>query len=196
MAKYYISNNYTFFDSMTTENNNESKTDTIVKRTINVYLPTFEMKEKWKELAEGSNQSISKFIIEHVTNSLDHEQENPSVETRIQLIRVKKQLQEENRELLKQIKDKEKLAEIYEKEARSHSIKPFLEQDFSDIRKFESELIELFKVNIEVRKEEIYKKLHINAMETDAVTAIQKQIEILERYGLLKDIGGVWRWKG
>ena len=181
---------------MKTSNRKESKTDTIVQRTINVYLPTFEMKEKWKELAKASNQSISKFVIEHVINSLNHEQENPSIETRIQLIKDKKQLQNENRELIKQIKDKEKLAEIYEKEARSHSIKPFLEQDFSGIRKFEKDLIELFKKDIEVRKEEIYKKLHIDIMETDAMTAIQKQIEILERYGLLKDIGGVWRWKG
>jgi len=181
---------------MKTGNRKESKTDTIVQRTINVYLPTFEMKEKWKELAEASKQSISKFVIEHVINSLNHEQENPSLETRIQLIRNKKQLQNENRELIKQIKDKEKLAEIYEKEARSHSIKPFLEQDFSGIRKFEKNLIELFKKELEVRKEEIYKKLHIDIMETDAMTAIQKQIEILERYGLLKDIGSVWRWKG
>jgi hypothetical protein len=181
---------------MTTKNKKESKTDTIIQRTINVYMPTFEMKEKWKKLADAANQSISKFVIEHVTNSLNHEKENPSIETRIQLIKDKKQLQEENRELLKQIKDKEKLAEIYEKEARSHSIKPFLEQDFSGIRKFEKDLIELFKKDIEVRKEEIYKKLHIDILETDAVTAVQKQIEILERYGLLKDIGGVWRWKG
>ncbi len=54
---------------MKTNGRKESKTDTIVQRTINVYLPTFELKEKWKELAEASNQSISKFIIEHVTNS-------------------------------------------------------------------------------------------------------------------------------
>ena len=181
---------------MKTNGRKESKTDTIVQRTINVYLPTFELKEKWKELAEASNQSISKFIIEHVTNSLNHEQENPSVETRIQLIRDKKNLEDENRELMKQIKDKEKLVEIYEKETRSHVIRPFLEQDFSGVRKFEKDLIELFKRDIEVRKEELYRKLRVSPIETDALTAIQKQIEILERYGLLKDIGGVWRWKG
>lgn len=181
---------------MTTYNRQESKTDTIVQRTINVYLPTFVMKEKWKEFAEAANQSISKFVIEHVTNSLNHEKENPSVETRIQLIKDNKQLQEENTELLKQIRDKEKLAEIYEKEARSHAIQPFLEQDFGGIRKYEKGLIELFKKDVGVRKEEIYNKLRINTMDIDATTAIQKQIEILESYGLLKDIGGVWRWKG
>ncbi len=181
---------------MKTNDGKESKTDTIIQRTINVYLPTFEMKEKWKKLAEVSNQSTSKFIIEHVTNSLNHEQKDPTVETRIQLIKNKKQLEDENRELIKQIKEKEKLIEIYEKEARSHVIKPFLEQDFSGVRKFEEDLIELFKRDVEVRKEELYKKLHVSPMETDALTAIQKQIEILERYGLLKDIGGVWRWKG
>lgn len=181
---------------MATENEKKSKTDTIVQRTINVYLPTFEMRKKWKGFAESANQSISKFVIEHVTNSLNHEKENPSVETRIQLIKDNKRLQEENTRLLKQIKDKEKLAEIYEKEARFHSLEPFLEKDFSGVRKYEKDLIDLFKRDIEVRKEELYEKLRINTLDMDATTAIQKQIEILESYGLLKDIGGVWRWKG
>lgn len=181
---------------MTTDKGKESKTDTIVQRTINVYMPSFEMKEQWKESAEAANQSISKFVIEHVTNSLNHEKETPSVETRLQLIKDNKKLREENKELLKQIKDKEKLAEIYEKEARSHSVEPFLEKDFTGIRKFEKDLIELFKKEIEVRKEDLYKKLHIKSLDVDTTTAIQKQIELLEEYGLLKDIGGFWRWKG
>ena len=174
----------------------EYKTDTIVQRTINIYLPTFEMKEKWKNYAQNANQSISKFIIEHVTNSLDHEQENPTVETRIQLINDNKRLNEENKILLKQLKDKEKLAEIYEKEAHAQHVKPFLEENFMGIRKFEKELIDLFKKEIEVRKEDLYKKLHIETLDTDTTTAIQRQIDILERYGFLKDVGGAWRWKG
>jgi len=63
------------------------------------------------------------------------------------------------------------------------------------VRKYEAELIELFRMRIEVRKEEILEYLGINPMDTDIVQGIKKQIENLERYGLLKDIGGKWRWK-
>ena len=181
---------------MTEKKGKESKTDTIVQRTINVYMPSFEMKEQWKLLADAANQSISKFVIEHVSNSLNHEKETPSVETRLQLIKDNKKLREENQDLLKQVKDKEKLAEIYEKEARSQSVEPFLEKDFSGVRKFEKNLIDLFRKEIEVRKEDLYKKLRISNLDVDTTTAIQRQIELLEEYGLLKDIGGLWRWKG
>jgi hypothetical protein len=189
-------NNYSFYDMMTTKNRKKTKTDTIVQRTINVYLPTFEMKEKWKEIAENSNQSISKFIIEHVTNSLNHEKESPSIETRIKLIKDKKQLQNENTELLKQNKLLENLCERQEKEIRTHTVQPFLQEDFTGIREYSENLVRLFKTCKEVRKEDIYDRLKINPRDKDATTAVQKQIDNLERYGLLKDIGGKWRWKG
>lgn len=181
---------------MTTKNRKKTKTDTIVQRTINVYLPTFEMKEKWKEIAENSNQSISKFIIEHVTNSLNHEKESPSVETRIQLIKDKKQLQNENIELLKQNKLLENLCERQEKEIRTRTVQPFLQEDFTGVREYSENLVRLFKTCKEVRKEDLYDRLKINPMDKDAITAVQNQIDNLERYGLLKDIGGKWRWKG
>ena len=46
-----------------------------------------------------------------------------------------------------------------------------------------------------MRKEEILEHLGINPLDTETVKGILKQIENLEHYGLLKDIGGKWRWK-
>lgn len=181
---------------MSTNKIKKTKTDTIVQRTINVYLPTFEMKEKWKEFAEKSDQSISKFVIEHVTNSLNHEKESPSVETRIQLIKDKKQLENENLELLKQNKLLENLCERQEKDIRNRAVQPFLQEDFSGVRQYSENLVRLFKVCKDVRKEDIYDRLKIDPGDKDAIAAVQIQIDNLERYGLLKDVGGKWRWKG
>jgi len=57
----------------------QHKTETIKKRALYVYLPSEEMVTDWKGKAEQSHISISKFIIEHVTNSLDGEQQHPSI---------------------------------------------------------------------------------------------------------------------
>jgi hypothetical protein len=54
----------------------------------------------------------------------------------------------------------------------------------------------LLKNRGEVRKEEILEHLGIDPMDTDVVKGIKNQIESLERCGLVKDIGGKWRWKG
>ena len=43
---------------------------------IYVYLPTVGMADQWKSMADKSKISISKFVIEHVENSLKQEEEN------------------------------------------------------------------------------------------------------------------------
>jgi len=44
------------------------------KRAIYVYPPA-DMAEKWKSRAQTSDVSISRFVIEHVENSLNREEE-------------------------------------------------------------------------------------------------------------------------
>jgi len=165
------------------------------KKVVYVYLPSYKMRNQWKDIADESNISLSKFVIEHVTNSLDAEKEKPSKETRVKLIEDKRKLQEQNKELLRKIREQDSHIEMLEKETRRHVIDPYLAQTFERARDFNTNLINLFKKEREVPKEEIYKKLRIDPMDTDATTAIQKQIEIFEEYGFLKDIGGKWRWK-
>ncbi len=178
------------------KNKKQLKTDTIKKRSIYVYLPTEEMADYWKDLADRSNTSISKFVIEHVTNSLDQEKDNSDIESRVQLIKDKKRLMEENKELFKRIKMLETLCERLEKEVKSFTSEPFLHEDFTGVRHYERDLIRVFQASVEIRKEDIYQKLNINPSDNKAVAAVQNQIENLESYGLLKDIGGKWRWKG
>lgn len=172
----------------------KSKTETIKDRALYVYLPTKEMVDEWKDKANQTNISISKFIIEHVTNSLNSEANQSSVETRVNLIKKNKQLQIENKELNKKIKLLENLCERLEKDLRKQTVQQFQHKEFTGIRPYEEDLIRLFKSCIEIRKEDIYSKLNIDPMDKEATTAIVHQIENLERYGLIKDIGGKWRW--
>lgn len=171
--------------------NHESRDE----RVVNVYLPTVAMREEWKELAKKTGIPFSKFVIEHVKNSLQKEQNRETFASRAEILDNLKKAQEENIELNKKIKMYESLVFRLEEENRGYRITPFLNEDFSGDREYEPNLIKLFQSRLEVRKEEIFALLEINMQDVDKVKAIKKQIEILERYGLLKDIGGKWRWK-
>ncbi len=179
---------------MTKKTEGKSKTDTIKERSLYVYLPHEEMTKEWKHRAEQAGTSISKFIIEHVTNSLNSEKHQPSVETRVNLIKSNKELQAENNDLHKKLQLLENLCGRLEHDLRKQTLQPFQQKDFTGIRAYEADLIKVFKTYNDIRKEDIYSKLDIDPMDKESTTAILHQIEQLERYGLIKDIGRKWRW--
>jgi len=172
----------------------KSKTETSKERLIYVYLPTHEMTEKWKNLSDKADTSISKFVIEHVENSLRQEEGEENYTTRIELLKDQQQLNEENSQLRKQNKMMNTVIDRLEDELRGYRVKPFVEEDFKGIRKYETDLIELFKKKKEIRKEDLIDFLHINPTDSKTVKGIRKQIENLEQYGLIKDRGVKWIW--
>ena len=178
-----------------TKNKKESKTDTIKQRAIYVYLPTQQMIKKWKEKAEKQNTSISKFVIEHVENSLRQEEDEETYTPRVELLQEIKKLKEENKEQRKRNKIMDTVVERLEQELKEYRAKPFIEKDYTGIRKYETELINLFREKREIRKEELLDFLNINTTNNKIVKAIYAQIENLENYGLIRDLGGKWRWK-
>lgn len=171
----------------------KSKTETIKERAIYVYLPSLGMVKEWKELAKKAGVSISKFVIEHVENSLRQEEENHFT-PRSELIEKIRELREENKELKKRNKMLDTVIDRLEDELRTYRVKPFLEEEFSGIRKYEKDLINLFKERKEVRKDELLELLEVNPMNGEVVKGINKQIENLEKYGLIKDTGRGWKW--
>ncbi len=177
-------------------NKRKSNIKEFKERLFYVYLPTKEMFEHWKNTANKAKMPFSKFIVEHVNNSLQQEQNKENYSSRAELLDDMKKLQEENKELYKKIKMYESLVMKLEEENRGYRIKPFLEEDFIGERQYEKELVALFLIRSEVRKEEIFEHLGVNPHDAETLKAIKTQIKILERYGLLKDIGGKWRWKG
>jgi len=176
------------------------KTETIKERALYIYLPSLEMTEEWKKLAEKEKLSISKFIIENVENSLkqreDYSKEHGYI-SKGELIGQIKELEEENSKLRK---DNEMLRAAFERldgELKRYRMEPFLNEEFAGMRKYEKKLIELLRgaKGRMVRSDQILDRLSINSNDRDAVRAINRELENLERYGLLELVPGGWRWK-
>jgi len=168
-----------------------SKTDTIKQRAIYVYLPSVQTAKRWKEVAEKEKISISKFVVEHVENSLQQEKDHTP---RSQLLENLNKLKEENNELRRQNKILNKAVDTLDSELKSFRLKPFLEPSFEGIRQYEKELITVFRRRKALRSDEILDVLSISISDQDSIKAINRQLENLQNYGLIKVVRGGWKW--
>ena len=172
----------------------KSKTETIKERAIYVYLPSEETAKRWKQLAQKAGCSISKFVIEHVENSLREEGEGHP--RRVELI---KQIESLKQELLEVRRENEILRKAYEKldlELKRYRAIPFLEEGFVGIRKYDQKLIQVLKRGEVLSGDAILEKLGIEPSQRDLVKAVNRQLENLEAYGLIRATSKGWRWVG
>jgi len=170
------------------------KTESIKQRSIYVYLPSEEMVEDWKARAKKSGESISRFVIEHVTNSLRQEEGEEAYKSRAELLQ---QIREKDEQIEKLTRENEivKLAlERVENELQRYRAAPFLEEDFKGVRRYDRRLIELLKKGDTIDSDHLLHLLKINPRDTPLVRAVSQQLESLEAYGLVDKTLRGWKW--
>ena len=174
---------------------NKGKTETIKKRAIYVYLPTQKMAEDWKNKAHKAGSSISKYVIDRVEDSIQKEKGEENYSNRLEIIKKLSNAEEELKQLRKNNRLLKKLVDNQDTELKRHRAKPFLEDNFKGIRRFDQELIGLLKEGGSYSGDEILNYLNIKSSNTDLVKAVNSQLAILETYGLVEYVGRGWKWK-
>ena len=171
------------------------KTRQLKERAIYVYLPSVEMAEKWKGLAEKSGRTISKFVAEHVENSLGQE-EGSDFKSKGELMALLREKDEEISKLRRESHLLKELAERLDRELRTYRLQPFMREGAQGVRQYDRALIELFKREHIVDSDRLLQKLWVDPRETDLVKAVDGQLKGLEAYGLLEATPRGWRWRG
>lgn len=169
-------------------------------RTIYVYVPTIEMAETWKKAAKKNEVSVSNFIQGIVDKHLTMEGEvtaRQSIEEKLKKVEEQnRELREENTELFKKIKRLNTLLDRYEQQIKDLENEKFLTNgEYEGVRKFKENLVELFKKNENVKEEKILDLLHVNPDDKQTIKAINRQIETLLEYGLIKRYRGGYKWQ-
>ncbi len=162
-------------------------------RAIYVYLPTQEQATKWKNLAHKSKASISRFVADHVENSLAQESQE-QYQPRAELHRKIQTLQEENNQLRKQNRILEHAVDKLEKENRRFREKQWLEIEQPGTRTYETKLVQLLRSEGPLTDDQLLSRLAIQPTETDSVTAISNQLVSLQTWGLVRPTAKGWRW--
>jgi predicted transcriptional regulator len=170
------------------------KTATVKRRAIYVYLPSLEVAKDWKDRAAKAGTSISKFVMERVEDSIRREEGEESYLNRLELIKRLDKAEEELKKLRSENRLLKKLVDNLDTELKRHRATPFLEEDFHGIRRFEQELIDLLKRGDTYTGDAILAHLNVNPSDSELVKAVNKQLEILEKYGLVEYVGRGWKW--
>jgi hypothetical protein len=168
------------------------KTETIKQRAIYVYLPSQETAGRWKKLAEKQGTSISKFVAEHVENSL--RQDEFDYRSRSSLIEENQKLRESLKEKEKRIRHLELLVEKLEEDLSRYRAQLFIDEEFTGVRSYDKKLIEILREPGVHGNDEILSRLGIKPTEHEAIKAVSKQLEHLQSYGLLKATPRGWLW--
>lgn len=171
------------------------KTETIKERAIFVYLPSVEQKERWESCAREQHTSVSKFVVEHVENSLRQE-EGRGYQSRSELLRTIQELKEQLEKVSREKHVLEIAAERLEEELGRYRSQPFLEGSFVGLRRYQRELVEILKEGRAVSSDEILSRLSIKPSEQEAVKAVSRQLENLEGYGFVQSSPRGWKWVG
>jgi hypothetical protein len=161
------------------------------ERAIYVYPPA-EMAARWKGLAEASGTSNSKFVMEHVENSLGMEEEGFS--SRAVIIDENRHLRESLRENEKRVHHLELLVEKLEEDLRRYRARMFTDPGFSGVRSYDRRLVEVLKQPGAHTSEELLSRLGIKPTEQEAVKAVSVQLENLQGYGLVRSSRRGWMW--
>jgi hypothetical protein len=166
--------------------------DEIKNRVIYVY-PKLPQAEKWKDSAEKQGMTLSRFVMEHVENSMRQE-EDDSYQSRAALSKRIRELEEDLTEARKEARMMRIVADKLEKENRNLRTAPFLDEGFQGVRQYEKELVELLMQGRRLKDDEILSELGIDRSDTESVKAVSNQLISLEAYGLVKTTAHGWMW--
>jgi hypothetical protein len=165
-------------------------------RTAYVYLKSPEEMQAWKVRARRGHMPLSKFIYEHVTDSLRQEVGEESYEPRIKLIGELRKKDEEIQKLARENEIVKLALERVENELRRYRAEPFLDEGFQGIRKYDRKMIDLLRKGKPIQSDQLLRQLRITPKETDLVKAVSVQLENLQSYGLIRKTHHGWRWVG
>ncbi len=154
-------------------------------------MPSKAEKERWKALAEKAKSNLSEFCISIIEERLAEED---GIIPRREVAKELETLKAENKDLRDELRQKGIVLERYEAELRRYRAEPFLSDDYRGIRPFSEELVKILKGRGRVDGYGLLDLLGIKPNESETIKAVSRQLEELEKYGIVKADGKGWQW--
>ena len=166
----------------------------ILKESAIYVYPSQTMAKEWKTLAEKAGCTITKFVIEHVTNSLRQEDEKSQYQSRREILEEFRLEKEKREELEKRCRMFEIVVDRLEQELQTYRMKPWVDENYRGLMKTDTRLIKEFQKRREIRKEMVYSIMKVDPSNKTLGKALESMIKTMERLGVIKDLGGKWIW--
>jgi hypothetical protein len=140
-------------------------------------------------MAEKAGVPLSKFLLSVIEDGLAEKQ---SIQVP-RLSKESKELIEENHKLREELRIQNLLIQKYQHEITKFQQASFLEEDFEGERILDARIIETLTRG-PIHDFRLLEVLGIEQGDKEGIQAVQKQLEVLEMYGLIKKGGRGWQW--
>lgn len=175
------------------------KTETVKQRRIDVYLPTLEAKDRWRQAAAGRGQKVSEMVFQLVEGALAPSGEQDAASAQ-DLVR---RLEDAQAELNAQRGRNEELAMLKERlegELEEYRAEAVLGEG---LPKMDPRLVRLFeqakgrdgKPRV-LDASEVRRAMRVTGKDAAQARALHVALEALELHGLLKRTSKGWVWNG
>lgn len=171
------------------------KTETIRQRRVDVWVPSLEEKEAWKQAAKEQGLSLSKLIIQLVNQSINDQAVVEDVDALKQRV-VDLEAELGRRE--RRIEDLERLKDRLDQELNQYRSQDFLTSP--GIKQLDPRLINVLSTSRDdigrsrvVTETELMQRLRLGDS-ADDVQALAMQLEALELHGVVTATGQGWVW--
>ena len=170
------------------------ETESIKERRVDVYLDTLDRKDRWTRIADEEDESLSKFVQKCVEYGI--EQGGPDFVELGERAKKIQELEHEVTELRKEVNQKDIVIEKLKTDLKRTRMEPFLGEDYEGVREYDRELIQVLQNTGSITSSELVQRLNIDPSESDIMKGLDKQLQQLERYGLVDSTAHGWRWVG
>ena len=160
-------------------------------RYIWLYCKSKAQKEQWQALADKADTPLSTWCASIIEERIAEEN---GLIPRQKITKELESLKAENKTLREDLRQKEVVIQRYEAELRRYRAEPFQGEQFAGIRPYSKELVEILKARGHVGSYQILELLGIAPGEAEAIKAVSKQLEELEKFNLIKADGKGWQW--
>ena len=168
----------------------EKNRNYLTEEAVVVYMPT-KMKQRWKDFANKNTMTLSKFVRSVVNDYLFlMAKENTGIPREKLMSRIK-ELEEENRELKNEKRLLKILSTNLDAELKMMKLRHLERQDPIKVDKT---LINLLKGHGAISMQDMLRLLDIPVGDMDAISLLNKQLEILQYHSLVTYDGRRWMW--
>lgn len=162
-------------------------------RYIWVYANSKAQKEQWQALADEAKTPLSAWCVSIIEERMA---EKSGFVPRHKIAQELERQKAENKALRDDLRQKEVVLQRYEAELRRYRAEPFQADQFQGVRPYSRELVDVLKAHGHLGSYEILERLGIGPGEAEAIKAVSKQLEELEKFNLIKADGKGWQWIG
>ena len=160
-------------------------------RRWEIYFPSEEFLEKWKERAKAAQMPLSKWIFETVEAHMDED-----TVTAQELAMDQETLRDQNRILRRELDSAKAELERQKTEAFKLKNEVLLQPVPQGVVQLNERLVNILKSGGTWSSQAILKELDVNASDIEAIQIVTHQLQMLQDFDLVNEGSRGWKWIG